>query len=207
MLKIRRSRDRLIFNMGIPIPGKDGIYIESSGFAQNKINLLFGSVHPLPLVNPSIENNDQTRWHLTLPEPMFTKLSDAIWRHRDPLDKLYSTICRLLKQFFVYMICTESKNISNWRGCNLWNRFPNMIDYLMDFGWVSLFHAAGIRLYNKTDISLSRTGSRLSSLTRWSRKKFQSTWSKWYVYYFWWHWWTWPSVWVRTTVCIWHWFW
>ena len=28
MLKIRRSCDRLIFNMGIPIPGKDGLYIE-----------------------------------------------------------------------------------------------------------------------------------------------------------------------------------
>ena len=28
MLKIRRSRDRLIFNMGIHIPGKDGLYIE-----------------------------------------------------------------------------------------------------------------------------------------------------------------------------------
>ena len=29
MLKIRRSRDRLIFNMGISIPGKDGLYIET----------------------------------------------------------------------------------------------------------------------------------------------------------------------------------
>ena len=29
MLKIGRSRDRLIFNMGIPIPGKDGLYIET----------------------------------------------------------------------------------------------------------------------------------------------------------------------------------
>ena len=29
MLKIRRSCDRLIFNMGIPIPGKDGLYIET----------------------------------------------------------------------------------------------------------------------------------------------------------------------------------
>ena len=27
MLKLRRSRDRLIFNMGIPIPGKDSFYI------------------------------------------------------------------------------------------------------------------------------------------------------------------------------------
>ena len=29
MLKIRRSCDRLIFNMGIPIPRKDGLYIET----------------------------------------------------------------------------------------------------------------------------------------------------------------------------------
>ena len=28
MFKIRRSADRLIFNMGIPLPGKDGLYIE-----------------------------------------------------------------------------------------------------------------------------------------------------------------------------------
>ena len=29
VLKIRRSRDHPIFNMGIPIPGKDGLYIET----------------------------------------------------------------------------------------------------------------------------------------------------------------------------------
>ena len=29
MLKIRRSRDRLIFKMGIPVPGKEGLYIET----------------------------------------------------------------------------------------------------------------------------------------------------------------------------------
>ena len=29
MLRIRRSRDRLIFNMEIPIPGKHGLYIET----------------------------------------------------------------------------------------------------------------------------------------------------------------------------------
>ena len=29
MLRIRRSRDRLIFNMGIPIPGEDGLHIET----------------------------------------------------------------------------------------------------------------------------------------------------------------------------------
>ena len=29
MLKIRRSCDRFIYNMRIPIPGKDGLYIEA----------------------------------------------------------------------------------------------------------------------------------------------------------------------------------
>ena len=29
MLKIRRCRDRFIFNMGIPIPGKDGLHIDT----------------------------------------------------------------------------------------------------------------------------------------------------------------------------------
>ena len=34
MLKIRRSHDRLIFNMGIPIPGKDGLYIDTGPWTQ-----------------------------------------------------------------------------------------------------------------------------------------------------------------------------
>ena len=29
MLKMRRFHDRFIFNMGISIPGKDGLYIET----------------------------------------------------------------------------------------------------------------------------------------------------------------------------------
>ena len=34
MLKIRRPNGRLIFNMGIPIPGKDGLYIETGPWFQ-----------------------------------------------------------------------------------------------------------------------------------------------------------------------------
>ena len=34
MLKIRRSHDRLIFNMEIPIPGKEGLYIETGPWIQ-----------------------------------------------------------------------------------------------------------------------------------------------------------------------------
>ena len=37
MLKIRRSRDRLIFNIRIPIPGKDGLCIETGPRSARKI--------------------------------------------------------------------------------------------------------------------------------------------------------------------------
>ena len=37
MLKIRRSGDRLIFNMGIPIPGKDSLYIETGPWSSSKV--------------------------------------------------------------------------------------------------------------------------------------------------------------------------
>ena len=37
MLKIRRSRDSLIINMGIPIPGNDGLYIKTGPWSQPNI--------------------------------------------------------------------------------------------------------------------------------------------------------------------------
>ena len=36
ILNIRRSHDCLIFNMGIPISGKDGLYIETGPWSRNK---------------------------------------------------------------------------------------------------------------------------------------------------------------------------
>ena len=47
MLKIRLSHDRLIFNMGIPIPGKDGLYIEMRpSMRANEITLKdIGHIH------------------------------------------------------------------------------------------------------------------------------------------------------------------
>ena len=36
---MRRSGDRLIFNMGIPIPGKDGLYIEAGPWLSVKASL------------------------------------------------------------------------------------------------------------------------------------------------------------------------
>ena len=47
MLKIRRSRDRLIFNMGIPMPGKDGLYIEPGpGFIWIDLLIWYSCVSP-----------------------------------------------------------------------------------------------------------------------------------------------------------------
>ena len=52
MLKIRRSRDRLIFNMGIPIPGKDGHYIET-GVASLLMHWSSVSLQPAPQAGSS----------------------------------------------------------------------------------------------------------------------------------------------------------
>ena len=40
MLKVRRSHNRLIFDMGLPMPGKDGLYIET-GCRQSDDRLIF----------------------------------------------------------------------------------------------------------------------------------------------------------------------
>ena len=45
MLKIRRSRDRLIFNMGIPIPGKEALYIETEPRIQLYMKYSFPVLH------------------------------------------------------------------------------------------------------------------------------------------------------------------
>ena len=44
MLKIRWSHDRLIFNMGIPIPGKDGLYIEMGPWT-TQYKIFHGQIH------------------------------------------------------------------------------------------------------------------------------------------------------------------
>ena len=53
MLKIRRSCDRLIFNMGIPIPGKDGLYNETGprAWASNYIHSFLWDVITQPCLN------------------------------------------------------------------------------------------------------------------------------------------------------------
>ena len=53
MLKIRWSHDRPIFDMGIPIPGKDGLYIET-----DPRSLLSHPINDLLLcsTNPSLKN-------------------------------------------------------------------------------------------------------------------------------------------------------
>ena len=44
MLKIRRSHDRLIFNMWIPLPGKDGLYIETGPWCPMVVSWLHRKV-------------------------------------------------------------------------------------------------------------------------------------------------------------------
>ena len=53
MLKIRQSHDRLIFNMGIPIPGKDGLYIDTGPWRQVKECMVFWWIISFMLSEPA----------------------------------------------------------------------------------------------------------------------------------------------------------
>ena len=51
MLKIRQSHDHLIFNMGIPIPGRDCLYIE----AEPRVGMSFIHIGPQCLLSMGSE--------------------------------------------------------------------------------------------------------------------------------------------------------
>ena len=53
-LKIRRSHDRLIFNMGISTPGKDGLYTETGPRGHLNIKM------PMPCQNRNSHRKDKT---------------------------------------------------------------------------------------------------------------------------------------------------
>ena len=63
MLKIGRSRDRLIFNMEIPIPGKDGLYIETGPWTPDVDRKL------CKITDSNIDSEVNWRW----PEGNFTR--------------------------------------------------------------------------------------------------------------------------------------
>ena len=50
MLKIRRSRDCLIFNMGIPISGKNGLYIEMGPWCYKWPSSLYHPMTPTAII-------------------------------------------------------------------------------------------------------------------------------------------------------------
>ena len=79
MLKIRRSHDRLIFNMGIPIPGKDGLYIEMGPWLSTNMVLIMkvrtGSCHPWDRIvftcyNLLIRNDRKGRYIFVFPKEL-----------------------------------------------------------------------------------------------------------------------------------------
>ena len=79
-LNIKMSHDHLIFNMGIPIPGKDGPYIETGPDLKQSGLLFDGAVHP--------KNNVHgfcfvVLWHrLSLPI-YFRVMSLTLWQWYD----------------------------------------------------------------------------------------------------------------------------
>ena len=80
MLKIRRSQDRLIFNIMIPIPGRDSLYIETGPcFSHNTLHYVPANMHRW-----------YRWWHVMCLTPIYSlkiprtkinlNISTAIWR-------------------------------------------------------------------------------------------------------------------------------
>ena len=109
MLKIRRPNGRLIFNMGIPIPGKDGLYIETGPCWHQQSQSMLVQVLNCP---------QQLLGRKFLPEPKLTYCQ---------LDKLknFSEISIKRQKFFFKKICLKMLSLK-WRpfcpGFNVLNK-------------------------------------------------------------------------------------
>ena len=111
MLKIRRSHDRLIVNMGIPIPGKDSLYIEMGprcGFVSHVVN----SRHGAGMLLPSV----RTQWRHEIREVWRGK-----WRHR--LDKTRAYTLKKERDVFVSTQITMYHCNDKFWNCALSSQF------------------------------------------------------------------------------------
>ena len=107
MLKIRRSHDRLILNMGIPIPGKDGLYIERGPWSL--------SVKGVPETNNLLLYAYTDEYKLN--EHLYQRHIATFYRH------LFNIDCKIKGFEYIMMHCFEYVN--ECRLC-LWNIYMIM---------------------------------------------------------------------------------
>ena len=108
MLKIRLSRDRLIFNMVIPIPGKDVLYIEAGPWICNSITIKQwgvndhgGSKFNSGLEKPPLQWNHEQVTSQQMKQWMWFSRNDGPWKiiiihvHQSPKNHSSVTICTI----------------------------------------------------------------------------------------------------------------
>ena len=121
MLKIRWSRDHLIFNMGIPIHGQDGIYIETGPLFQYEYCLPDYRDSHYEVISMK-EILTQMRWHLYI---TILGLHPANWRrhyfvttlagHKPRISSVYNDrahgyVLHVWTQFWYIYRCCQQHN-------------------------------------------------------------------------------------------------
>ena len=107
MLKIRRSRDRLIFHMGIPIPGKNGLYIETGPRCIIHGGITWGIFYSQPVTERHRHGD-----HLTYTIEICTNESCYTVRDIDPAQYLY-TFQRMSQTQYRVSVNAENEMGSN----------------------------------------------------------------------------------------------
>ena len=111
MFKIRRCRDRLIFNMGIPVPGRDDLYIETWAL----------------VINGDVEGKLQHLQWRPGPSPW--------WPSRFSVSGFY--LHCLLKgsgSGGTYMMCL-TLSLSTWTSAGLWQKWRNQRKMYLSTYW------------------------------------------------------------------------
>ena len=88
MLKIRRSHDRLFFNMGISIPEKDGLYIETGPDGLDYI-----AVITMLHVTGLCAGNSPVTGEFPAQMASYAENVSIWWRHHDSLHFMWLKIC------------------------------------------------------------------------------------------------------------------
>ena len=157
-LKIRRSHDRLIFNMGIPIPGKDGLYIKMGPWILSSYLIKLEDVWLAGITISQTPFNCPNEWQLYSPADnvcnwqisgRFNGRSFQVSLFRQ---KMFSIACLLHKFYvFLYIIlwyffwsCNTGTawttvlwhqdtlsmvcNVGNWRCVFIWNVYTERFE-------------------------------------------------------------------------------
>ena len=127
MLKIRRSHDRLIFNMGIPIPGKDSLYIETGpqpfSIPEIQMELIHGIQHRFRLsrIQMCYPLNINPRWSCPSDVPLSHTHSVQTPHLIIHVKNWHLPVPSTIKKITIFIVCHCNQMMSSDSPCKLPN--------------------------------------------------------------------------------------